>query len=43
MPMVFVHGVANRKGPEYRQAQEMRDRYFRGIARATSPARLGRS
>jgi hypothetical protein len=34
MPLVFVHGVANRMGDGYRQAQAMRDRYFREIATA---------
>ena len=40
MPLVFVHGVSNRKDAEYVQAQGMRDRYFREIALAgiaTSP------
>jgi hypothetical protein len=41
MPLVFVHGVSNRKDAEYLQAQAMRDRYFREIALAgimASPA-----
>jgi len=32
MPLVFVHGVSNRKDAEYLQAQAMHDRYFRQIA-----------
>lgn len=40
MPLVFVHGVSNRKDAEYIQAQEMRDRYFREIALAGFPTSL---